>query len=133
MTTYSYYDIILSKQAKGDKNLEYEKIILDLIMRVQTLEEKVEQLSGEKNTVSKKQAGTAEIKDYILSLKNDAGSKGLSYVCIKANDVHKAMGLKSRMPAVCNAMKQCMSEGDVILHETASGFSSTYEIKYKVQ
>ena len=102
--------------------MEYEKIILDLLIRVKTLEEKN----------SKKQLGTAEIKQYILELKERAAEKGLSQINLKANDIHKALGLKSRMPAVCNAMKQCMTPGDVVLHETASGFSSTYEIQYKV-
>ena len=102
--------------------MEYEKIILDLLIRVKSLEEK----NG------RKQLGTAEIKQYILELKERAAEKGLSQINLKANDIHKALGLKSRMPAVCNAMKQCMNPGDVVLHETASGFSSTYEIQYKV-
>ena len=34
--------------------MEYEKIILDLLIRVKTLEEKVEQLSNEKDEFSKK-------------------------------------------------------------------------------
>ena len=112
--------------------MEYEKIILDLLIRVKSLEEKVEQLSAVREETGKKQLGTAEIKQYILGLKEHATQKGLSQISLKANDVHKALGLKSRMPAVCNAMKQCMNPGDVVLHETASGFSSTYEIEYKV-
>ena len=112
--------------------MEYEKIILDLLIRVKTLEEKVELLSKGKEA-RKKQAGTAEIKQFILKLKQDALEKGLSHINLKANDIHKALCLKSRMPAVCSAMKQCMNPGDVILHETASGFSSTYEIKYMIK
>ena len=71
-------------------------------------------------------------KKYIGKLKNEAREKGLTYVNLKANDIHKAMGLKSRMPAVCNAMKQSMNPGDCVKHETTSGFSSTYEIQYRV-
>ncbi len=112
--------------------MEYEKIILDLLIRVKTLEEKVEQLSAEKEENDRKQLGTAEIKKYILELKKSAAEKGLSQINLKANDVHRALKLKSRMPAVCNAMKQCMNPGDIVLHETASGFSSTYEIQYMV-
>ena len=112
--------------------MEYEKIILELLTRVKVLEEKVEQLSAVKEEIPKKQLGTADIKQYILGLKESAASKGLSQISLKANDVHKALGLKSRMPAVCNAMKQCMNIGDIVLHETTSGFSSTYEIHYKV-
>ena len=112
--------------------MEYEKIILDLLIRVKLLEEKVEQLSAAKGEPVIKQLGTAEIRQYIIELKERAAEKGLSQINLKANDIHKALGLKSRMPAVCNAMKQCMIPGDVVLHETASGFSSTYEIQYKV-
>lgn len=112
--------------------MEYEKIILELLVRVKTLEEKVEQLSALKKEDAKKQLGTAEIKEYIMGLKESALEKGASELNLKANDVHKALGLKSRMPAVCNAMKQCMKSGDIVVRETASGFSSTYEIQYKL-
>ncbi len=112
--------------------MEYEKIILDLLVRVKTLEEKVEQLSNEKTVDEAKQPGTAKIREYILNQKRIASEKGLSYIVLKANDIHKAMKLKSRMPAVCNAMKQSMKSADIVLHETTSGFSSTYEIKYYV-
>ena len=112
--------------------MEYEKIILDLLIRVKTLEEEVEQLSATREAPSRKQLGTAKIKQYILGLKENATKNGFSQISLKANDIHKALGLKSRMPAVCNAMKQCMNPGDIVIHETASGFSSTYEIQYKV-
>ncbi len=112
--------------------MEYEKIILELLMRVKILEEKVALLSSQNAAPSPKQAGTAEIKAYITSLKQGSKERGLSSLVIKANDIHKAMGLKSRMPAVCNAMKQCMKAGDLVLNETASGFSSTYTIQYIV-
>lgn len=113
--------------------MEYDKIILELLVRIKTLEEKVEFLMEEKRTHTKKQVGTAEIKNYILSLKQNAANQGLSEITIKANDIHKCLKLKSRMPAVCNAMKQCMNAGDIVIHETASGFSSTYEIKYLIK
>ncbi|MBP3591044.1 MAG: hypothetical protein J6K14_01010 [Clostridia bacterium] len=112
--------------------MEYEKIILDLLMRVKELEEKVEQLSKEKKNNSKKQPGIAEIREYIIGLKQKAAEDGLPYIVLKANDIHKAMELKSRMPAVCSAMKQCMNMGDIVLHKTASGFSSTFEIQYTI-
>lgn len=112
--------------------MEYEKIILDLLIRVKTLEEKVEHLSSEKNECSKKQPGIAEIREYIMGIKHKAAEDGLSHIVLKANDIHKAMKLKSRMPAVCSAMKQCMNTGDTVLHEPPSGFSSTLEIQYAI-
>ena len=110
--------------------MEYDKIILELLMRVKVLEEKVEILSSQNAATPVKQASTSEIKAYIISLKQDAKDRALPFLVIKANDIHKTMGLKSRMPAVCNAMKQCMNVDDIVLYETASGFSSTYTIKY---
>ena len=112
--------------------MEYEKIILELLLRVKALEEKVEQLSSKTDRSSKKQPGIAAIREYISKQKQEAKENGLSYISLKANDIHKALGLKSRMPAVCSAMKQCMNHGDLVLHETASGFSSTYEIQYHI-
>jgi hypothetical protein len=55
--------------------MEYEKIILDLLMRVKTLEEKVEQLSNEKNECSKKQPGIAEIREHIMDKKQKAAER----------------------------------------------------------
>ena len=112
--------------------MEYEKVILELLVRVKVLEEKVALLTTQDAATPQKQAGTAEIKAYIMSLKQEHKDLGLSSIILKANDVHKAMGLKSRMPAVCNAMKQCMNVGDRVLNETASGFSSTYTVQYMI-
>ena len=110
--------------------MEYEKIILELLVRVKNLEEQVAILSAEGKSGDKKQAGTADIRNYISDLKEEAARNGLTHLVLKANDIHKDLGLKSRMPAVCNAMKQSMKPGDTVLHETNSGFSSTYEVKY---
>ena len=110
--------------------MEYEKIILELLIRVKNLEEQVAELSSGLDDNKAKQPGTRQIKNYILSLKKNAVLNGEQFLILKANDVHKALGLKSRMPAVCNAMKQSMENGDEVLYETASGFSSTYTIKY---
>ena len=45
--------------------MEYEKIILDLLIRVKSLEEKVEQLFAVEEKNGRKQLGTAEIRQYI--------------------------------------------------------------------
>ena len=110
----------------------YEKIILELLMRVQNLEKQVEQLK-KGNQIQEKQIGTAEIKAYINSLKESTFLSGKEHLIVKANDIHKALNLHSRMPAVCTAMRQCMNLNDVVLHETPSGFSSTFEIKYTLK
>lgn len=113
--------------------MEYEKIILELLVRVKTLEEQVAALQEGIQGKTEKQLGTKDIKAYICSLKNEAKEYGQKSLVLKANDIHKQLRLKSRMPAVCNAMKYCMEDGDEILHETASGFSSTFEVKYYLE
>ena len=109
--------------------MDYDRIIIEMLNRISVLEEKVHAM--EKNaTASTKQPGTAEIKAYIEEKKSSAKKEGKPYVCLVANDIHKALHLSSRIPTVCNAMTQCMKDGDEVIRKTASGFSTTFEIKY---
>ena len=65
-------------------------------------------------------------------MKITARSAGKKYIILKSGDIHKMLELKSALPQVCNAMRQAMNEGDVVLYTTPSGYSSTIEIKYNV-
>ena len=73
----------------------------------------------------------AELKKYIESLKANAKQSGKNSLVLTARDVHGALKLKSRYPMVCNAMRHCMEENDVILFQPPKGNSSTLEIEYK--
>lgn len=73
---------------------------------------------------------TAEIERYLVSLLDESAAKGASAVEIVSGKIHKILGLDSRMPMVCNAMKKINKYEKEIIHETASGFSSTLRIKY---
>lgn len=73
----------------------------------------------------------ADIRAYIEDKKAQARAEGRAELTLKANDIHKALQLKNRMPMVCNAMRQCMGESDAVLHDTASGYSSTLKIRYR--
>lgn len=42
------------------------------------------------------------------------------------------MDLQNKMPSVCSAMYQAMSPGDVVVHTTPSGKSSTIQICYQL-
>ena len=113
--------------------MNYEKTILELLSRIQTLEEKVAELM--KNENKEKGAGDMtmqEIREYIIACKMDAKKKGQTTSALRSGDIHKELNLKSRMPSVCNAMRQCMELGDKVLHTTPSGNSSTIEIEYKL-
>ena len=109
--------------------MDYDKIIVDMLNRICVLEEQVKKLSETKQEAEMKTT-TADIRKYIIGLKQVATSNGEQSIEIVANDIHKALKLKSRMKMVCNAMRQVMGDEDVILHQTPSGDSSTLKIKY---
>ena len=113
--------------------MDYEKIIVELLGRIQVLEEKVELLSSNlENRQEEKSITTDEIRDYIENLKKEAKENGKSSVVLIARDIHRELNLKSRFPMVCNAMRQCMREDDVIIFQPPKGNSSTLEIEYKL-
>ena len=115
--------------------MNYEKIIVELLGRIQVLEEQVATLMQEKNQVSEQATNkitTDDIRQRILELKKSAKDAGKSFIILKSGDIHKELKLKSAMPQVCNAMRQSMKEGDIVLHTTPSGNSSTIEIQYNV-
>ncbi len=112
--------------------MDYEKIILELLGRIQVLEEKVDVLTKEKKEVEKASITTSDICKYIKELKELAKEEGKSSLILISRDIHKQLNLKSRFPMVCNAMRQCMEENDNILFQPPKGNSSTLEIEYKL-
>ena len=110
-----------------------EKVIVELLARIQTLEDQVAELMEEKNSVrGEKDMTMQEIREHIIARKMDAKQKGQLVLVLRSGDVHKDLNLNKRMPSVCNAMYQCMVDGDRILHTTPSGKSSTIEIQYNL-
>ena len=115
--------------------MNYEKIIVELLGRIQVLEEQVSTLMQEKNQASEQEMNkisTNDIRQHILELKKTAKADGKTFIVLKSGDIHKELKLKSSMPQVCNAMRQSMDESDIVLHTTPSGNSSTIEIQYNV-
>ncbi len=120
--------------------MNYDTIIVELLARIQKLEEEVGALQQAINYQSNENASSApspklkittkDIRLYIEEQKTQARDNGQTELILKANDIHRSLKLQSRMSMVCNAMRQCMSDSDVVLHDTASGCSSTVEIKY---
>ena len=115
--------------------MNYEKIIVELLGRIQVLEEQVSMLMQEKKQASEQESNkitTDDIRKHILELKAATKNANKEFIILKSGDIHKALKLKNAMPQVCNAMRQAMSEGDIVLHTTPSGNSSTIEIQYSV-
>lgn len=93
------------------------------------LEEQVKILTEEKKKDEIK-IGTSDIERYICELKQKATIQGNEYIEIVANDIHKMLKLKYRIPMVCNAMRNVMTDKDVIIHQPPKGNSTTLKIKY---
>ena len=113
--------------------MEYEKIIVDMLNRICILEDQVKKLLDTKQQDTERKITTADIRKYLLGLKSEAKNRGEEFIEIVSNDVHRALKLTSSMPSVCNAMRQVMSDEDIIVHQTPSGNSSTLKIKYYVK
>ena len=70
------------------------------------------------------------VKDYIETKLNDAKNEGLCSIRIKSGDIHKELGLSSRMPTVCNAMYKLQTSGDIIIERPPKGYGSRLIIEY---
>ncbi|MBR3909035.1 MAG: hypothetical protein IKJ50_04870 [Clostridia bacterium] len=123
--------------------MNYEKIIVELLSRIKDLEEKVEYLMDGKQlpekptssymTVIRPKVSTQTICEYIEEQKEIAKKAGEKYLVLKAGVIHRQNQLRNAMPIVCNAMRRCMREGDKVLFQTPSGYSSTLEIQYNLE
>ena len=112
--------------------MDYEKIILELLGRIQILEEKVGILEIKNHEEERAIITTKDICKYIKELKILAKAEGKNSIILISRDIHKQLELKSRFPMVCNAMRQCMEENDNIIFQPPKGNSSTLEIEYKL-
>jgi len=113
--------------------MEYEKTILELLERVATLEEKVAVLEGNiANSGEKPARGTYTemVIDYINRKIEKAKKQDLNNITLTSGNIQKDVGLKNRLPLVCNAMRKCMDDKSEIVYETPSGQSSTFTIKW---
>lgn len=73
---------------------------------------------------------TDEIRKYITSKLNHARKTGEDYLDLRSGDIHKEMGLKDRLPSVCQAMESLGVYKYTIIKDTPSGKSSTKVIRY---
>ena len=75
---------------------------------------------------------TADIRHFILEILLQHQQRGEQSCTLVSGEIHRAMGLSNKMPSVCSAMYQTMEAGDVVLHTTPSGKSSTIKICYQL-
>lgn len=131
--------------------MNYEQIILELLDRIKTLENKVAILEKNQTSITATTETTTVIKenipattqitnkkinltqcarDYIHDRKLQAKQQGLREVVLVCNDIQKALGAINRAPAICHAMYDSMGDKDVVLFAPPSGNSTTVKIKY---
>ena len=75
---------------------------------------------------------TADIRHFILEILLQHQQRCEQSCTLVSGEIHRAMGLSNKMPSVCSAMYQTMEAGDVVLHTTPSGKSSTIKICYQL-
>lgn len=80
---------------------------------------------------------TDRIREAIEKLFSDATKQGHGNVEIVSGWLHDQVDFRSgshpnQMPSVCNVMHEFFGTGDTVLHETASGKSSTLKIRYRI-
>lgn len=113
--------------------MNYEKVILELLGRIQTLEEQVATLmSKQESGKEESKMTTSEIREYIIEQKRIAKESGKTELVLRSGDIHNDLELKHCHPPVCNAMRQCMNAEDVILYQPPKGNGTTLQIKYKL-
>ena len=112
--------------------MEYEKTLLDLVERITKLEERVAVLEGAKPVKEKPARGT--YTEMVIKYINDtiakAKASGSSNITLTSGGIQRDIGLKNRLPLVCNAMRKCMDSKSVVVYETPSGQSSTLAIQW---
>ena len=93
--------------------MDYEKVIVELLSRIQTLEEQVTVLMAQQDS-KKEKAGekvtTEDIRQYIKQLKIDSKAAGKEILILT----------------------DCMNDDDIILFQPPKGNSSTLEIEYRL-
>jgi hypothetical protein len=121
--------------------MNYDRVIIDLLDRVAKLEDEVRKLKGETDKITlnkdisnygeKPKSYTQGVIDYLEALINKAKENGEDYIDIVSYELQKAVGLKNRIPLICNAMRKVMRDYEYeILADTPSQNSSTFKVRF---
>ena len=121
--------------------MNYDRVIVELLDRVAKLEDEVRKLKGENDGVTlnldiskygeKPKSYTQGVIDYLEALINKAKEDDKEYIDVISYDLQKAVGLKNRIPLICNAMRKVMRQyAYEILADTPSQNSSTFKVRF---
>ncbi len=121
--------------------MNYDKIILEMYSRIQSLEEQVKSLTEQVNSFPQQSierpknhdgVGTKDVREYIERRKEEAKNNGATYLILIAGEIQKELNIKNRIPSVCNAMQQSMMPGDEVLNTSNSGLTTKHTVKYYI-
>jgi hypothetical protein len=121
--------------------MNYDRVIVELLDRLAKLEDEVRKLKGENDGVTlnldiskygeKPKSYTQGVIDYLEALINKAKEDDKEYIDVISYDLQKAVGLKNRIPLICNAMRKVMRNYTYeILADTPSQNSSTFKVRF---
>ncbi|AWK52769.1 hypothetical protein DIC82_17995 [Clostridium beijerinckii] len=71
-----------------------------------------------------------DITECILKILDESKENEKLYLDVSSGEIHKIMGLKNRVPSVCNAMLKIYKYPFEIIKDTGSGMSSTKTLRY---
>ena len=121
--------------------MNYDRVIIELLDRVAKLEDELYKLKNNPESVTlntdiskygeKPKSYTRSVIDYLEALIKKAEDTNQDYIDVVSYDLQKAVGLKNRIPLICNAMRKVMREYEYeILADTPSHNSSTFKIRF---
>ena len=123
--------------------MNYDRVIVELLDRVAKLEDEIRKMKGETEAATvtlntdiskygeKTKSYTQGVIDYLEALIQKAKEDGKEYIDVVSYDLQKAVGLKNRIPLICNAMRKVMRDCEFeILADTPSQNSSTLKVRF---
>lgn len=123
---------------KGDSLSGYEFNTLTRISKGERIEMKQSDkinTSFIKNTDKKARLKTGnptieEVREHIRIKKRNAKNDRISFIELKAGDIHKELRMSNAMPTVCNGMYQLVDGKDEILYQPPKELGSRVRIRY---
>ena len=78
----------------------------------------------------KKTIGVSDIVLYLKDKFEQAKKNSMKEIIIRSGEIHSELGLKDRMPTVCNAMYKLQTPKDEVLEKPNKGYGARLVIKY---
>jgi len=104
---------------------EYKKIVA-----LSRGEKAVEKKSEIIKQTSKKTVGVNDVVRYLKDKFEQTKKNNKEEITIRSGEIHSELGLKDRMPTVCNAMYKLQTSKDEVVEKPNKGYGARLVIKY---